>query len=140
MDDEWSKGCECTESTLLPFSPLPSFFPLSRSWRERNRRRTFSPGEHPGRDSVHTCIYIYISDRPVYGAAMMEPTSERSCTFRPGYKLVIFYEFYIARHARQEFSGSFEGGYRRFIVREDIAIRCPRESVMLFFTWRTQQR
>jgi len=100
MDDEWSKGYECMESALLPFPfclVLFLFVPLVRS-RERNRNE-----RSPRQNTLATSQYI--PDRPVYGAAMMEPASGRSCTFRLGYKLVIFYEFYTARHETEIFGG-----------------------------------
>lgn len=39
MDDEWSKGCECTESALLP-SPVPVWWALSPflSWPSAGSR------------------------------------------------------------------------------------------------------
>lgn len=97
MDDEWSKGCECMESALLLSSSvsrslslsLSLFVPSARPRQERNRNER-SPRENT------LAASRYIPDCPVYGAAMMEPTSGRSCTFRPGHKLVIFYEFYVA--------------------------------------------
>lgn len=126
MDDEWSKGCECTESALLPSPFVPPPPASHRLTIEKEIDASVSPRGNTL--SASQCI----PSRPVYGAAMMESMPGRSCTFRPAYKLVIFYEFYIARRARQE-SPDSTGGRRRLIVREDVATCRTNIISFLFF-------
>lgn len=80
MDDEWSKGCECMESALLPFLSPPAF-----SLSPHTRLRVSSESEKE-KEREDRCINVsprrstpaasrYMPSRPVYGAAMMVPTS-----------------------------------------------------------------
>lgn len=130
MDDEWSKGCECTESALLPFpcpSPGHSPHPARLLTTRKKSTRAFSP---------RTPWSRHIPQSPRL-RCRHDGTIERSCAFRLEHKLVIFYEFYFffAHTMRAREAGIFDDARQRcrIIARKNSATSSRQHDFIVFF-------